>query len=307
MNAHPADVSVVILARTQGAMLPMCLAHLEVQTYPAARFEIAIIDEGCSAEAADVIRRHIAGAPVRAHYIPGAGTGLIAARNEALRAMSGRWLLFLNENLLAGAHLIEAHVRSQEQYGGRAMVVGKIAPHPQTPASAASFGPHDWANKAACLSWADCRLDNLSMNRESLLNAGGFDKGFPFPAVEDIDLAWRLRKQGETVVFAEEACAYFWLPTTFRDHAAQCYLEGYCLPALIANTDAEDVRAHYQIRRNPLQTAFDRMTAPLCRRLRFIYSRGRQRPRGLCGRALRAELLRGYKDALKGRPPRGSP
>jgi glycosyltransferase involved in cell wall biosynthesis len=307
MNAQRADVSVVILARTQGAMLPMCLAHLEVQTYPAARFEIVIVDEGCSAEASDVIRRHIAGAPVRAKFIQRGKTGLIAARNQALRSVSGRWLLFLNENLLAGAHLLEAHVRSQEQHGGRAMVIGRVAPHPQTPAEAASFGPDDCSEEAEHASWADCRLDNLSINRQSMLDAGGFDEGFPFPAVEDIELAWRLRAQGEAILFAEDAYAYFWLPGTFRERAERCYFEGYCLPTLMAKTNAEDVRARYQTRPNPLQTALDRMAAAMCRRLRFIYAHGDRRWRGLCGRALRAELLRGYRDARNGRRPRGSP
>jgi hypothetical protein len=49
---------------------------------------------------------------------------------------------------------------------------------------------------------------NLSLRRELLLRVGGFDERFPFPAYEDMELAFRLAQLGLRMEYRPEALAW---------------------------------------------------------------------------------------------------
>jgi len=48
----------------------------------------------------------------------------------------------------------------------------------------------------------------LSIRRELFTALGGFDQRFPGAAGEDIDLSWRLRQQGHSLLFEPRAIVY---------------------------------------------------------------------------------------------------
>ena len=52
------DVSVIVPTYDTGGLMPTSLAHLEVQSHPAARFEVFIADHGNSDESAALIERY---------------------------------------------------------------------------------------------------------------------------------------------------------------------------------------------------------------------------------------------------------
>src|SRR5690606_27849837 len=61
---------------------------------------------------------------------------------------------------------------------------------------------------------------NLSLGRERLL-AEPFDEGFPYPAWEDIETAWRLCRRGMRLVYEPRARVAHDHPTDFDRFAAR--------------------------------------------------------------------------------------
>ena len=55
-----------------------------------------------------------------------------------------------------------------------------------------------------------------------------FDEGFPYPAWEDIETAWRLTRKGLRIVYQPRARVAHDHPTSFRRFAARQEKAGYC-------------------------------------------------------------------------------
>lgn len=303
-----ADVSVVMHTRNRADMLPMSLAHLESQTSPAGRFEILIIDEESTDDTADVLERYASGAPVRTKRLSQEGGNLGQARNRAVEMAAGRWILFLDHELLAGPHLVESHVEIQRRERGSCAVVGNVQPHPQVEVDIyLRWHRHGLVREFSAnqpLRFVDWRAWNLSVPRDAFLKAGGFDESFERAGLEDIELAWRLENKGLTGVYGEAACAYAWQPASLDREQHRLYAEGYSLDALIEKTQSDIVRQRYAPKVSYRHVVGDNLARPVCRLVspgmldnNRVYSR-------LSKRMLRHAFRKGYRDATANRAPR---
>ena len=64
-----ADISVLLTSRNDAKMWPMALAHLERQTFPAARFELLVVDQCSDDNTADIVEKFASGAPMRTRLL----------------------------------------------------------------------------------------------------------------------------------------------------------------------------------------------------------------------------------------------
>ena len=239
------DVSLVICVRNRAAVLPLALSHLELQTHPAARFEIIIADLASTDDTRAVMERCAAGAPVPIRRLHMDTPHAAKARNEAVRQANGHWVLFLDSDLLAEPRLVEAHIRAQERRGGQIAAVGAIEAHPQIAANTFTKQYEVTAGarflKGQPLRFIDWRAWNLSLPRAAILEVGGFDESFAQAGLEDLELAWRLESAGIKGFFMDEASAYVWCPTTLEAERQRLYAEGYSLLMLLDKTHEEVV------------------------------------------------------------------
>ena len=306
-HVEATDVTVVMLTRNRADLLPLSLAHLEVQTFPSGRFEILVVDQGSTDGTAAILERYSGGAPVRTRYLAVESQGPVAARNRGLELATGRWVLFLDDDLLAGPNLVKAHVAAQNQRDGACAVVGRVDPHPQiAPATFIrryELDPSRRLRQGQPLRFLDWRAWNLSLPRTELLEAGGFDEGFLLPGLEDLELAWRLESGGLSGVYDEEARAYVWRPTTVEAEHERAYAEGYSLHTVLEKTRSDIVRERYLPRLSarsalaaalflPVEYRACGALAPDTRLFRFLFRR-----------VLHGAFSRGYKDASSGREP----
>lgn len=302
------DVSLVMCVHNRAAVLPLALSHLELQSHPAARFEILIADLASTDDTRAVMERCAAGTPVPIRRIHMDTTNAAKARNEAVRQAAGTWILFLDSDLLAGPGLVESHIRAQELRGGQAAAVGAIDVHPQLAAN--TFTKHYDVTASAGflkgqpLRFIDWRAWNLSVPRAAILEAGGFDESFDQPGLEDLELAWRLESAGIKGFFADEASAYVWCPTTLEAERQRLYAEGYSLVKLLDKTH-EEVVANRLLSPLVAGSGFPgRLLVPLYTRICGTLAMDVRMCRHMVRRILVHSFLDGYRDASAGSPRR---
>jgi len=302
------DITVSVVTHDRADTLPTLLSHLEHQTFPAARFEILLVDDGSTDGSPEILDRYAQGASVRTRCVRQKRGGYAKGRNRALSEARGRWILFLDEDLLASPHLLERHVRAQEDHGRDACLLGSVAPHPQLEPGVLTrwFLREEQraVSPGAAPHFLDWRVDNLFASRKLLIDAGGFDDSFALSQFDDAALAWRLSQGGVCAYFLSEARAYVWRAAPFELERHRQYARGYSLFRLAQMTESEEIYRRYSLLRSAFRNGVDSMVMPFyvraCRQgeedirlLGHVYRR-----------VLRYELYCGFTDARKGRPPR---
>jgi len=301
------ELTVITVTRGMPQVLSMCLSHLELQTYPPAKFEVLVAVLPNVTETEQTLQRFSMGGPVRMRFVHAGREDVVAARNLAVMQALGRWLLFLDENLLAGSHLIESHIETQQLNGGACAVVGHIDYHPQL--------EHRTQPKACMLTdrvfqpgqplrFLDWRAHNLSLPRDAVLEAGGFSEVLPLAGLEDIELAYRLETgAGLRGYFCDRAQAFLWKPESMAEEESRYYAQGYWLHHLVTSTQSESLRERYKSVvaswRGILDPVFLPLAHGVCPMLAFNSNAYNVLRRGV----LRSAFRRGFRDALRGRAP----
>jgi GT2 family glycosyltransferase len=198
---------VVITTYNRCEALEETLAALARQTLSPERYEVLVVDNGCTDGTASLLDRRAAAGGVRVVHLP-ANAGIGGARNAALRLARGQYVIFVSDDVLVPEDFITVHVSTLEQFPGF-WVVGRteqLAELDATPfgrylsSLEGAFdrkrrGPDDAAPEALApgiwvLEWPTAR--NLSLPRADLDRIGLFDEQFR-NACEDQDLALRAR------------------------------------------------------------------------------------------------------------------
>ncbi len=145
--------------------------------------------------------------------------GPAAARNEGIRTARGAIVVFLDDDIVAAPDLLERHARFHaEARDPKAGLLGIVQWHPRlevTPfmrwldASGLQFGYDTWLRDGPVdPPYAAFYTANLSVGRALLLESGGFDERFPYPAYEDFELAYRLTQAGFHMAYDSTAVAF---------------------------------------------------------------------------------------------------
>ena len=208
----PPLLSVVVVTFQSGQTLDRCLAALAAQTVTG--YE-AILADNASSDGAP--QGAVAANPALSLMPMGANLGFAAANNRAAAQAKGRWLVLLNpdaypepdwlEQLLACAaehpdvrcftsRQLMAQDRARLDGLGDAMTVIGFP-------FRAGYGAPDPGPGPARVTFSACGAA-MMIDRALFLEHGGFDEGF-FCYCEDVDLGYRLRLAGETILAAPQA------------------------------------------------------------------------------------------------------
>lgn len=307
-----ADVSVIVVTRNNAATLPLCLQHLEAQTHPAGRFEIVVVDRESDDGSAETADRFGEGSPVRVRRLTvPVEKGPVGAYNAGAKASRGRYLLFMDGTLAAGAQLVARHLAAHDEHERVGAVLGRVTLHPQVNPGAFTrwYCGYEYEPPPleVPLRFMDWRAHNFSIARKLLAEAGYLDEGFAFPLLFAAELGWRLARRGLEGRFEPAANAYHWREVVLDDALARRYAFGFCLHRLVERTRDIEVLQQYPVTKGTVRAAYDHAVMPLfarvCRRVHedtrlFGY---------LYRRILRHAFYRGYQDAASGRAPRVYP
>jgi len=206
--ARPVEISVVVPSRNRRAMLARCLGALAAQSLDPAAFEVVVVDDGSS----DGTDELLAGldTPYRMRSLRLHGGGQSAARNAGAEAASGAVCLFLDDDCIASAELVEEHLAAHRE-DPRLLAIGKLVQ--QIPnggdwyarAFARDWREHYERMETRPASWSDCYSGNISVPRRAMLDLGGF--ATDVPVSEDIELGFRLQERGFALRYLPRASA----------------------------------------------------------------------------------------------------
>lgn len=195
-------LSVVIPTRGRAERLAVTLTALSRQHPPDDGFEVIIAVDGDDEETLSLVEGRRLAFPVPLVALSQERRGPGHARNTGMAAAHGHLILFLGDDTRPlRDDLILRHADLHTGASPAYAVLGSVVPVGVTPLER-------WLERSGT-QFALSSLEpgfvapsryfycaHVSLSREFLLAAGGFDSRFPFAAVEDIELGLRLGDRG---------------------------------------------------------------------------------------------------------------
>jgi len=209
------DVSVIVPTYNRREMVVQTVRSLMGQTYPAARFEVVVADDGSSDGTQEAIAA--LNPPFRLRYVWQPNKGRCAARNLGIQNAEGGLLLFLDGDMVADSHLVEEHVKSHNSYQD-VLVRGDIRLLPAlkeaTLFARIALCESEEKSKQAIdgdgfLPFTQTFTGNLSIKACHLVSLGPMDERFDHGyAWDDIDWGYRANCLGLKLLFNPRAVSY---------------------------------------------------------------------------------------------------
>lgn len=274
MSSAGVDLSVVIPTRDRRPTLLATIERLDAQRLDGLAAELVVVDNGSSDGTPQAVEARSGVLPLRLLHEPRPGPA--AARNRGVEAARAPLVLFLGDDMApADDDLLAGHVR---RHAGRPRaglgILGRVMWRPDLPVTPFMFwlehgGPQFdfFRMQPGPVSPATHLITaHVSLERQVLLDAGGFDERFPYAAVEDAELGLRLDRRGVVLDYVPELLV-------LHDHFTS-------LDAAVARMVkvGESARILHEIHPDEAATA-------------FVRPRGRWRLYPAAARAARALLL----------------
>ncbi len=212
------DISVVIPLYKAAGYLPELLARLEAQTFPPDRFEVILVDDLSPDQTRQVAAALLARSSLTIKLIERTENGGVsAARNTGWLVARSPLILFIDQDCLADAALLESHYQAHRAGAGRVAVAGRIVWSDQFQENPAS----EYYKATYFPAWPTFRpggpnfqlfiTSNASVSRAGLVEVGGFDEAFRHN-YDDVSCGYRLEKAGFRIELCPVAVVYHHRP-----------------------------------------------------------------------------------------------
>ena len=228
-----ADFSVVIPTYNRMDTLPEVLDALDAQE-GAPDFEVLVVDDGSTDGTWDFLESRPSKVPTIKLRQENAGPA--RARNWGVEQASGDRVAFLGDDTVPERGWLRAHAEAAEQAGEHPLlaVIGYTAWHPRmrlTPflryinEYGLQFG-YALIDEPDDVPFNFFYTSNLSLPRRALVDEP-FDLGFPYPAWEDIEVSYRLKKKGLRLLYRSAARVMHDHPTDLHRFMGRQEKAGY--------------------------------------------------------------------------------
>jgi glycosyltransferase involved in cell wall biosynthesis len=228
------QASVVIPTYNRSDELRKTLETMTEQDIDPSRFEVIVADDGSSDDTVDVMKSFAGRLRLKYYFQADEGFRAGAARNGGARLAAAPILIFLDSGTLAGPGLVSAHLAVHAASEERCAVFGYCYGYDAfrdevwmpdgfdtlRPAETVErYREHELFADIRELVYARFGSDamkwplpwlyfftmNCSMPVEDFWAAGGFDEMFRSWGVEDIELGYRLYRNGSTMIMSRDA------------------------------------------------------------------------------------------------------
>ena len=187
--------SVIIPTRRRNDLLVKCLDCLApgVQTLSPEEYEVIVTDDGSETTAKQLITENYPWV----RWVAGPCKGPAANRNNGAKHASGEWLVFTDDDCLPDPGWLEAYAEALEISPTTLVFEGRTyVDRPRR--SLAEISP---INETGGYLWS-C---NFTIEKHLFETLGGFDERFPYAAMEDVELRFRLKKNNKEFAFIDRA------------------------------------------------------------------------------------------------------
>jgi GT2 family glycosyltransferase len=214
-------ISVIIPTCNRAAILQRCLDALVAQTLPRNNFEVVVCDDGSKDHTADILASFAK--QLNLTSLRQENRGPAAARNRAIAAAQGKLLVIINDDSILAPDALERH---DQLAAPQTITLGTF----RTPAiykadfftalvdSTGWIFPFVGMKQAGIKNFDLFITCNLCVPKQAILDVGGFDETFPFPAGEDMELGYRLSQAGYRIYFDPDIICHhdsYFTPASF--------------------------------------------------------------------------------------------
>jgi len=193
---HNLTLSLIIPVLDGAGYLPACLNALKLSQGREHIREVIVVDD-CSSDGSAAVAE-AAGATVL--RTPGR-MGPAAARNLGAAHASGDLLVFIDSDVCIHPGALARMRERFENEPDLDALIGSYDDEPAAPGFVSQYKNlmqhyvHQNGRREATTFWSGCG----AVRREVFLSVGGFDEAYRRPSIEDIDLGYRLLKQGHRI------------------------------------------------------------------------------------------------------------
>jgi len=193
---------------------------------------VIVVDDGSTDDTKKVAEEFLSRVEYKLKYIYQAQRGPAAARNRGVKEAESDFVLFIGDDIFPEKNLIEQHLIWLRQYP-----------------EAAVLGFVDWSRDCEVTDFMryvapngfqfryntikdpqDCDFKHFYTSNISLakkwLTKDLFDEDFPYGAMEDSELSYRLKKRGLRIIFNKQAISYHFHPMSVESFCNRMKLAG---------------------------------------------------------------------------------
>jgi glycosyltransferase involved in cell wall biosynthesis len=187
-------ISVIIPTYNRNDLLEKCLDALAPKTQQIFNYEVIVTDDSQTCEAKKLIDEKFQWV----QWIEGPHKGSATNRNNGAKQACGEWLVFVDDDCIPDRNLIKCYSEAINTNSNILTFEGCIkANRPKC-----HFLEESPINETGGYFWS-C---NIMIQKNYFMNQlKGFDENFPYPAMEDIDLRERIKKDNQTILFVKNA------------------------------------------------------------------------------------------------------
>jgi GT2 family glycosyltransferase len=228
-------ISVIIPTYNRAPLLERSLQSLTEQTLPRDAFEVVVVDDGSSDWTQSVCTKLADQLPLR--YLRIENSGISAAKNLGVFAAQAPLLLFFDDDDVADPGLLQAHLQAHRKHPDEQVaVLGYTTWDPELEVApimeyVTEIGQQLFSYKnledGQRLDYTYFWGGRSSCKRSLLITFGSFDQ--EMSGIEDMELGFRLAKQGLTVIHTQAAKSYMVRPVSFDQFAERCLKRGHAL------------------------------------------------------------------------------
>jgi GT2 family glycosyltransferase len=192
-------ISVVIPTYKRNDLLVKCLNQLRPnkQTISNELYEVIVTDDSADCEAKGLIEEKYPWV----HWVEGPHRGPAANRNNGAKVTKGEWLIFIDDDCIPDNDILITYYNEiiKGNYKGIEGYINADRPKER-------FDEQSPLNLTGGCFWS-C---NIAVEKEIFDSIGGFDVGFPFPALEDTDFYHRLKLVTKTTFLENAKVVHPW-------------------------------------------------------------------------------------------------
>jgi len=200
------DITVVIPTHNRSDALDLTIEHLSNQDFEGA-WEAIVVNNNSTDDTDQVVKSWQEKFPVKLKLVHESKPGPAAARNVGAGAAKGRYLVFIDNDILTGPDFLRNHMQflDSEREG---WFIGRVVNPPElrrTPFGRYRDDIHEayflGLPQTGTVPYDGAIGANWAMRRDQFFIAGGFDESYSIASCEDAELALRARKSGFKTMF----------------------------------------------------------------------------------------------------------
>lgn len=219
-------ISVIIPTYNRYECLEKVLTALEKQTLPLDSFEVIVVDDGSTDETMDAVTRFMSASSMHLKYIKQENKKQGAARNNGLSYANMPLIAFIGDDIIPAPDFLKAHLcrHNHENIDDKLAVTGHTKWSDELKITPFMEYIHEYGYQFGYSIMEDINdlpfnffyTSNISLSKQFLFKQDMiFDENFETYGWEDIELGYRLKKEGMRLCFEHRAIAFHNHPIDF--------------------------------------------------------------------------------------------